>query len=256
VDSRVQRVDGSVRIRAYYSEDERVRRIARIMDQQLSQFMPDEFQNWGRALGIATDSESGDEWTYRSLLTGGSKAGRECYDGDLTACWRAVGLLDYDRWWETWYAPHQLREVIRRNWSPNNHVSPDPGLLDRFTDCMDEGNDRSCYEIIEANTNPEVPNANLYPLSATSRSSLVATAIRLGGDGAYARLIDDQDRDIREHLAYVAGTSEDELIRTWREGVMEARPAVTRGAGGAAAATLGWIILLGAFATRSTRWRI
>jgi len=252
---RVIRTDSHVWIRPYHPPGERVRRVASVMDQQLAGRASDRFNWWGRSLGLVDAGESRDRWTYRALLTSQSRVTRGCFEGHLNDCWRALGVLDGQRWWEAWYHPHQLRMRIQRLWNPDRMDEPDPELVENYTACMHGNDDGACVEIVQGYSS--VATNAIRPLDASARESLMALALRMGGEDAYARLIEDRaEENIREHLAYVAGTSESELIRSWRDQIMAARPEVTEGAAGTAAATLGWIVLLGAIATRSTRWRI
>ena len=61
---------------------------------------------------------------------------------------------------------------------------------------------------------------------------------------------------LEQQLARVAGVPSDELLRSWHDAVMDARPAHTAGFGASWLVTLAWAALVAAIAMRSTRWRL
>ena len=56
-------------------------------------------------------------------------------------------------------------------------------------------------------------------------------------------------------LEYASGLSLPTLVAQWRDRVVDARPAVYGNLAPNSGTTLIWVLLLGALAMRSTRWR-
>jgi hypothetical protein len=84
---------------------------------------------------------------------------------------------------------------------------------------------------------------------------LIGLALERGGDGAWARLLEDPDMPPEEALVYAAGVPLVELVSEWRAWVVSNRPQVYAGLTGTSALALLWILLFAALAARSTRWR-
>mgnify|MGYP006185715041 CR=1 FL=1 len=59
-----------------------------------------------------------------------------------------------------------------------------------------------------------------------------------------------------EILAYVSGLTAEELASAWRDMVMGSRPPVHATTNGTTFTMLAWILLFGALAMRSSRWRL
>ena len=81
-------------------------------------------------------------------------------------------------------------------------------------------------------------------------------AVRLGGEGAWERLVERGDAAPVEALEHVAGADLESVITAWQSSVLAARPEVHAGLGWQAVRTLIWVLALMAFAMRSTRWRL
>jgi len=93
-------------------------------------------------------------------------------------------------------------------------------------------------------------------LGTEARALVVLEAVRLGGEGGWGRLIERPDAAPLDALAYAAGTDGPSVVAAWRETVLAARPEIHAGLGGQAGRALLWILMLVAFAARSTRWRL
>jgi hypothetical protein len=85
---------------------------------------------------------------------------------------------------------------------------------------------------------------------------ILLEAIRLGGDGAWERLLVEADAAPMDALAHAARMEPGEVVAAWRRTVLDERPEIHAGLGGQAARVLLWVLALAAFATRSTRWRL
>ncbi|HUF74655.1 MAG TPA: hypothetical protein VMM35_00185 [Longimicrobiales bacterium] len=81
-------------------------------------------------------------------------------------------------------------------------------------------------------------------------------AIRLGGPGAWERLLERVDAEPTEALVHAAGIDAPAVAAAWRATLLAQRPEIHAGLGGQAARTLLWVLALAALAMRSTRWRI
>jgi hypothetical protein len=93
------------------------------------------------------------------------------------------------------------------------------------------------------------------PLSAEARHSLARLVLDVGGRAAYTRLLRYPGRPLSERLAFAAGLPRDSLMARWRSSILAARPKpVTITAPGAWTA-LGWAVVFGLLALRSSRWR-
>ena len=92
------------------------------------------------------------------------------------------------------------------------------------------------------------------PLEAPAM--VLLEAVRLGGDGAWPRLLERRDAEPLDALAAAAGTDAEEVIGAWRAALLEERPEVHAGLAAQAARALLWVLAFGALATRSTRWRL
>lgn len=94
------------------------------------------------------------------------------------------------------------------------------------------------------------------PASPEARVHLLWYAVRSGGEGAWRRAIESHDAGPPEILASISGVPMEQLAADWRAELSAARPLVHAGLGRTSWTVLLWLLLLGAFAMRSTRWRL
>jgi hypothetical protein len=115
--------------------------------------------------------------------------------------------------------------------------------------CLTGESDAGCLEVLHAVEFLEPP------LSIEARHALARLALAAGGRSAYGRLQRSVGRPLSERLAIAAALPSDSLMAHWRSTILAARPkAVTLAAPGAWIA-LGWAVVFGLLALRSTRWR-
>jgi len=76
-----------------------------------------------------------------------------------------------------------------------------------------------------------------------------------GGRRALGRLAHGASRSLSQRFALAAGMPVDSLILAWRRAIIEARPKPVTIAPARAWTALGWIVLMGLMAFRSSRWR-
>jgi hypothetical protein len=92
-------------------------------------------------------------------------------------------------------------------------------------------------------------------MTPRTRASVLQHALELGGEGSYARLLEDAP-DVTTRLANAANVPIQDVLTSWRDAVQDARPRVHAGVARAGFWTLVWLLGLALFAMRSTRWRL
>lgn len=180
----------------------------------------------------------------RELAVVPSRAVQRCYQGDLSWCWEAVGNSDAADRWSRWYSPDQRRLVVLGD---KRRLRPERMQL--RAQCVTGHAPHACDEFLAGETAP-------VPLSFPARRTLAQEALRIGGRGAYARLLADTTCTIRECLGRVAGISPDSLMARWRRNVLAAESDNDAGLGSRRWTALLWVLLMAGLAMRSTRWRL
>lgn len=185
---------------------------------------------------------------YRALAVTPSKINRSCLVGDVHACAQALGLGVSPDSWKSWFTPQEERDQVLSRY-----------LFDRRSRALQRacgnGSDASCRRLLgQEYARPHRFTPGTLPYSA--RQSLLWLALQRGGVGAWDRLLKDPDAPPEQALAEVAGVGVDPLVAAWRRWVLERRPDVSAGLPGAVLAAGAWILLFGALAMRSTRWRL
>lgn len=181
---------------------------------------------------------------YVELVTAPSVAVRQCYGGDVAGCRAALGLLDGRDPVAVWYDAAERRALVRRR------TVVDLRRVRAASDaCLTGNSDAGCIEVLHSVEFLEPP------LSTEARHSLARMALAAGGRAAYGRLQRSVGQPLSERLAIAAALPTDTLMARWRSAILAARPkAVTLAARGAWIA-LGWAVVFGLLALRSTRWR-
>ena len=186
------------------------------------------------------------ERAFIELITTPSLAARLCYAGDARSCGRAMGVVPTDNPLTEWYDP-QDRITIARRFEGSVRRS----LQDVYGRCVSGEFDESCIEFL-----PRVlgdpPRA---PFSPRVTASLVGTAIGMGSDGGYTRLVADTTVPLVPRLEAAAGTDIDSVLTTWRAAVLATRPTPEQPVDRTTWSTLVWVIVAGVLAMRSSRWR-
>jgi len=203
-----------------------------------------------------------------------------CVEGDLDACWDAVGLRPDPAAPDGWYDHRRLDE----EGIPLARSRTRRAAIARWHRC------RGAAPEVDpcARSFLEEPRSwvDAIPVPNSVRSDLVVFALELGGAGALGRLLDRLPegelstreiptpdstvvRDgplhlehavfaarVRDALVAAAGVPEDELMERWRASVLADRPESPADDRSTRIATTFWIFLLSLAATRSTRWRL
>src|SRR6266542_3631424 len=181
---------------------------------------------------------------YVELVTAPAVAVRRCYAGVVESCAAALGTVAGDRAL-LWYDAPERRTVVGRNLESAQHL----GLYAASRACLDQESDAACLAVLHALPWLEPP------LSNEARQSLARVALSLGCRRAFIRLAENTGRPLTQRLALAAAVPLDSLIHQWRELVIAARPRPVTLSARFAWAALGWSVVFGLLALRSTRWR-
>ncbi len=219
-------------------------RVVRELGRQLAECLdPQSSQLLGHELPLQALPADVRERVYVNLATTDSRAARLCLQGDVPSCADALAMTGLDEPLTVWYGPEERRRLVERRRKYWRIQSA------RVDNCIDRGNDAACLEVLRSS-----PMISLIPLRSSARRMLVNAAVELGGDGAYARLIEAEAATLEQRVAAAARLAPDSVLAAWRSAVLSSRPQrspVT----GTLLWTAVWVVVLGFVATRSTRWR-
>jgi hypothetical protein len=199
--------------------------------------------SWARgAVGRPDDPE----WLYRQLATTPSRVGRACIDGQVGACWEAMGIEVSMESLMSWYTPAERRDLALglSRWVVREALPVREACI--------RGEYSRCDELLTAHGDP----GSLIPLPWYARMAMVWVALDTGGEGAWDRLVGDPTMEPVDALLYASGASMEELEAKWRTMVLEQRPKAHAGLAASKWTALFWILILAALAMRSTRWRL
>ena len=181
---------------------------------------------------------------YTELVTAPSIAVRRCHAGAVDACAAALGIVDGDRV-VLWYDATERRAVVRQGQGDVRGM----GLRPAIKACLQAQSDAACLEVLHARPWIEPP------LSNEARYSLLRVVLAAGGRRAFARLSQSSGRPLGQRLTIAGGLPLDSLVNRWRDQVVAARPQPVTLAAPIGWMALGWSIVFGLLALRSTRWR-
>jgi hypothetical protein len=185
-------------------------------------------------------------WIYVELATSGSAVGRRCFAGDLPACRLALELAPTPDPATEWFDAEDRRRLVTRGGFPR-----DLTMGEEWRGCVERGDDTACENLVRAQLEASV----LHPVSPSVHQSLAETALQMGGDGAYGRLVATEAPTIADWIAVVADAPADSVTARWYSDLRAARPVPTTLTAATGWGALVWIVALAAIATRSTRWR-
>jgi hypothetical protein len=177
---------------------------------------------------------------YVELVTAPSIAVRRCYAGTADACAAALGLGEGD--------PAVLAYDAAERRALVAHSTDLLGRLRSAVDACTLGSDSACLDVLHA-------RGFEPPLSTDARQLLVRLTLVSGGRGALGQLAHGASRSLSRRFALAAGMPVDSLILAWRRTIIEAKPKPVTIAAARAWTALGWIVLMGWMAFRSSRWR-
>jgi hypothetical protein len=217
-------------------------KIARTLGEVLMRSVPAEISTWA---GGALRASSGDlPWVAREIITGASTAIRRCYEGDLGGCAQATGLRGGEDPWGNWFTPPERRIYVERR----VRLADAAGSA-LWDGCVRAGMDEACRVILQGRPLDA-------PLTPRARASLLGQALEIGGAGAFRRLRETGEGDLARHLEAAAGVPLDTLLASWRSKVLATRTSAWAGLDRSPFTLFLWILLFGALASRSTRWRL
>jgi hypothetical protein len=182
--------------------------------------------------------------SYTRLITHPAVVSTRCYQGDLDACADALGLRYDSAAMLRWYNGRQQREMVQR-------AGPFVAYSRDARRCVDEGDPDRCAAAMRARWPEGLP----APLLTDTRTSLIGVALAIGGDGAWGRFLTGEG-SLAARLERAAGVPLERVVASWRDAVLAARSPAPVVPVSHALATIVWVGLLGAAATRSSRWRL
>ena len=219
-------------------------RVAQAIGVALGRALPEDLRTWSGFGGVPLNSDAMYRETYRSLALSTSPAARDCLDGDVARCLDALSLTAPGASWERWYDEATLvawaRTEAQRQYTTGELAHA----------CEAGRTLAACRALIDRRGGPPPP------LPAIARVSLLAFVVEERGTSAWDVLVTDTTGALADRLAAAAGTDAAALIGAWRARVVAERPARFGELGGSSAATLFWVAILAALASRSTRWRL
>lgn len=193
---------------------------------------------------VLFDSVSAFSWTqFRlDLVSSPSSAARACYEGNMVPCRKILGLTPTADPVLEWFDAAARRKVVER-------LGHDIRRIDYSgTDRCLAGVDSACISVLQR-------SKQISPVALSGhRVALVQLALQMGGQESLARLLTAKGTPA-ERIADAAGVSADSVVRVWHGRVRNVRIPSDDMSLVIAAASLGWIGLLGALALRNSKWR-
>ena len=206
------------------------------------------FQRWAgntfrpSARGWQSDLEE----SYVALVTSHYAIGQECFVGRVDRC-RSLLDLDPDsdplRLFPTLAERQKLARLLSAAYR-------ETGVRADAMSCL-AGSDSSCQAALMRLPPEQIPQLTPRVL----RAGLTTLALRLGGREAYTRLMADSLAPMAARLAGASGAPLDSLLGLWHAAVVGARPRPVAIPPFGAAVGVGWGLVFGLLALRSSRWR-
>ncbi len=122
---------------------------------------------------------------------------------------------------------------------------------DLYRSCL-EGEDAACLAGLGLATTATTERG----LPPETTTMVLLEAVRLGGAGAWQRLVGVAGAQPLDALERVAGVAPEAVVASWRTALLDERPEVHAGLGSQSARVIVWLIFLAMFAARSSRWRL
>ena len=184
---------------------------------------------------------------YQEMVIAPWMAVRRCFIGDIARCRQAFGLVGGSDPATDWYDPDDRARAAggTASWASST------GQEALRKSCLFEHRDADCLLLLRGLLRERLDP----PFSTTARATLVATALDLGGPGAFDRLLARPHAPLADRLADAAGLPADSLISVWRNRVTAHGPMSARIPARSAWAAFGWAVVFGVLALRSSRWR-
>ena len=204
------------------------------------------FEAWLTA-SLPVDSTSNAAWRAIrvELVSSPTLVARRCYAGDLPACKVTLGLTQENDPVMAWYDSAGRRAVARGNRNWDGELPPEAAR------CL-TGSDSVCIAFMRlSKSRPEWVSP---PGSQGARMALLQQAFAAHEAGSLKRMAASPD-SLERILGAVADMPSDSVIARWlhnvRSGGIESQSAPLH----TVLFGLGWVLVMGAVAIRSPRWR-
>lgn len=179
-------------------------------------------------------------------VTALSATARRCFAGDEQACRLALLLEPPADPITAWYAPADRVKLVEAY----RVGIRSPELQASLERCTRASHVPSCDRVLRS-----LPTSDIYPpLEAHHRQFLLAVALRLGGDGAWARFAETPG-GVAGRLEAAARRPVGALLQAWRTDLRAAHPPSSLATMQTIATALGTMLVCGALSLRSSRWR-
>jgi hypothetical protein len=204
------------------------------------------FQAWASG-PYPLDTASTDDWAAvrMELVSSQSTVGPRCYGGDVSACAAYLGLR------ETADPVIALYDSIGRRAFVSNARWDARRINLLATDlCINRGSDSACIVVMRGFGERRVSRLGSWRI----RKTVIQQAALSGGPQAFGRLIQNSVT-IGDAVAAASGVPLDSVLTVWHRRVREEGIASESFTPAIALLSIGWVLVLGAVATRSGRWR-
>ena len=208
-----------------------------------------DLRDWfGTPLPAGRQSRDDLEAAFIELATSSVDASRGCLAGDLDACRQAVGFSDLADPIAEGFTAADRRAIL----SDNRRDYRLPATAADYDRCVRDRVDAACLSVLRA---IDTDRLNSRLAFTRLRRSFAQLTLERGGEGAYARLRASTELPLEGRFERAGGMSADSLLAAWRSTVLAAQPDSPAPGFGAASTAIFWIVLSGALALRSSRWR-
>jgi hypothetical protein len=209
----------------------------------LTMSMDRRMTNWLGNSEVTPDSLATGTWlgTRLDLVSSPATVARRCYDGDIAACKVALRLVDTGDPIMTWFDADGRRRYVESAAAFYNSPKQD-------ADACIAGSDAACIGHMRSKLHYS------DPVPPFRRATVAAIAIEIGGRSGYQRLLGATGSPT-DRLEAAAGVPIDSVLRVWVAKVRDARRPGQAMSTGIAMSSLGWILVCGVLALRSSRWR-
>lgn len=205
---------------------------------------PTAVARWLRS-SLPIDTTTDLEWASLrfELVSSPALIDRACYSGSVDACKAALGLTNEPAPLTSWYDAAGRRTLVHGMW-PSQMV--DRVARDR---CI-AGSDAECLAVLRA----DGVLGSEPPASSQARGTLIARAIAIGGANSLDRLVNTSG-SVADVLAATAAVPVDSVVATWQRRVRGRKVESASFSPTIGLVAIGWVLLMGGLALRSTRWR-
>jgi hypothetical protein len=202
----------------------------------------------GAALGLQHDRRDLRWRALVEMVTATAETGRACYGGDMAACGAALGI----EWADTAFArnsPEERRRAVRELVRPADSITA--ALRD---ECLAPDGDYVCWQVLER-SGLVGPAHRRTGYSSETASGVLRMAARLGGPGAFDRLVADTSAPLGERLEAMAAVPLDSVLRAWWSDARGVQRPPVRVPPRTQWVTVAWTLAFAAMALRISRWR-